>query len=128
MFLTKNGELLEIDISAKFTHYPFTGVTGRLYPVVGTSVPGVKVRVNFGNDLVSTPFVWTPGNEADSGIAFVNGKEEALARKPLLRRRTTNVVNDLKTANGASEGEDASAGAEAPTAVDVQPASIKAVA
>lgn len=128
MFLTKNGELLDIQDSARLTHYAFTGVTGRLYPAIGTSVPGVKVKINFGSDLVTNPFVWKPGNEADGGVAFVSEREEALARKPLLRRRTTIAVGGFQTVNEARNGGDTAAGAEAPTAVDTQPASIEAAA
>ncbi|KAL1604963.1 hypothetical protein SLS60_004504 [Paraconiothyrium brasiliense] len=119
IFFTKNGELFELEKLAKLTHYAFTGVTGRLYPVIGISTPGVKVKVNFGNDTKSVPFAWKPGNEADDGIALVVEKEESLVRKPLLRRRTTQAVV------GASEGEDTVANAATSPAVVAQVGSIE---
>ncbi|KAJ4355542.1 uncharacterized protein N0V89_003559 [Didymosphaeria variabile] len=122
IFFTKNGELFELEKLAKLTHYAFTGVTGRLYPVIGISNPGVKVKVNFGNDTTSMPFAWKPGNEADNGTALVNEKEESLARKPLLRRRTTQAVI------GAREGEDTVAGAATSPAIVAPAGPIEATA
>lgn len=127
IFFTKNGALLENLEAVRPTHYSFTGVTGRLYPAIGTTVPGVKVKVNFGNNP-SKPFVWAPGNDADSGIARVGEMEEALAGKPLLRRRTTTAVNEANVVSGAGDEEVTTAGAEVLAVGEGQRVSIGAAA
>lgn len=117
MFFTKNGELLDVERNSKTTHHAHADVRGRLYPVIGLQTPGVKVKVNFGSDPVSRPFVWGPGNEADHGIAVVAESEKAMARRPL-RRRTTGALSTLQTIRSAKDVEDTTAGAEAPSKAD----------
>ena len=49
----------------------FTGVRGRLFPVVGLH-GRVSVEANFGNDLKEKPFVWT----RDQGTGDPSAKKE----------------------------------------------------
>ena len=122
VFFTKNGELLEVERPTRPTYHAYTGVAGRLYPVVGLNTGGIKLSVNFGNDLVSKPFRWDPGNEADNGIAFVAEKEEMFVRRPL-RRRTTQNVSITNVSEDATAGAEAHTVAGASSSTDLQPGS-----
>jgi hypothetical protein len=86
LFFTKNGKLVsQIKAGNLFTYYPFTGVSGRLYPVI-KPFDGTTVVVNFGNDK-DTPFAWLPGNDRDGGVSRVAQEEEGM-NKALHRRAT----------------------------------------
>lgn len=91
-----------------------------MYPVFGLNTGGVKLTINFGNDLASKPFRWEPGNEADQGIGFVAEKEDMLIRRPL-RRRTTQIVLVASGSEDTTEGAEASATAKASPTAEVQP-------
>jgi hypothetical protein len=77
LFFTKNGKLwLKTKPSTLGTYYAFTGLSGRLYPVV-LAFNETKIEVNLGNDK-EKPFVWAPGNERDAGVSHVARAEEGL--------------------------------------------------
>lgn len=101
------------------TCYAFTEVRGRLYPVLGTSVCGVRLKVNFGDG--GTEFRWGPGNGADCGVGVVEGREEVLGRRVALRRRTTGF-------NEVVVGDDTMAGAEDSGKIEGQAALVETVA
>ncbi|KAF2761902.1 hypothetical protein EJ05DRAFT_496790 [Pseudovirgaria hyperparasitica] len=118
VFYTKNGELLRTLSQEKPpTHYAFAEVTGRLYPVVGTSRQNLTIKVNFGGDLETKPYKWTPGNATDCGSKYLRELEEDLIANPpkVEPERPTSASSSAKAVD--EDGKES--GVEADTAVTV---------